>query len=82
MDKKKQIGILLGVVVVLFAATAVGIVIMSLQSHWSDADDPKPQVVLQEPKPAAVVAADDENLTNMTDEDEAFLRWMQENMAE
>jgi hypothetical protein len=82
MDKNKQIAILFGVVVVLFAATAVGIVIMSLQSHWSDSEGPKLQVARNEPKPVAVAAPEDENLTNMTDDDEAFLRWMQENMAE
>jgi len=82
MDKKKQIVMLFGVVVALLAATAVGIVIMSLQSHWSEAIDPKPQVQRQETKPAAEVKAEDDNLTNITDDDEEFLRWVYEKMVE
>ncbi|MBA7686444.1 hypothetical protein ES703_94891 [subsurface metagenome] len=82
MDKRKQIAILIGVVVSLLAATAVGIVIMSLRSHWSEAIDPKLQVQRQETKPAAEVKAEDENLTNITEEDEEFLRWVYENTAE
>ena len=82
MDKKKQIGILFVVVVVLLAATAVGIVIMSLQSYWFEAEGPKPKVEVKESKPATGVTAEDENLTNINDENEAFLWWLYENTAE
>lgn len=82
MDKKKQIGILFGVVVVLFATIAVGIVIMGLQSHWFEAEDLEPQVERNESKPGAMITAEDEKPTNITNDDEAFLRWMYENTAE
>ena len=82
MDKKSQIGILIGVVVLVFAALAVGVGIRRFLSQRSEAKDPKPQVQRQETKPAAVVAPEDEKLTDITDEDEEFLRWAYEKMAE
>lgn len=82
MDKKSQIGILIGVVVLVFGALAVGVSIRRFLSQRSEAKDPKPQVQRQESEPAAVVAAEDEKLTDITDEDEEFLRWVHEKMAE
>ena len=82
MDKKKQIGILIGVVVLVFGALAVGVGIRRFLSQRSEAKAPKPQVQRQETKPAAVVAPEDEKLTDITDEDEEFLRWAYEKMAE
>ena len=82
MDKKKQIGMLIGVVVLVFAALAVGVGIRRFLSRRSEVRAPKPQVQRQESEPAAVVAAEDEKLTDITDEDEKFLRWVHEKMAE
>ena len=82
MDKKKQIGMLIGVVVLVFGALAVGVGIKRFLSQRSEVKAPKPQVQRQETKPAAVVAPEDEKLTDITDEDEEFLRWVREKMAE
>jgi len=81
MDKKKQIGMLIGVFVVLLGALAAGVGIRRFLSQRSEAKDPKPQVQRHESEPAAVVAPEDEKLTDITDEDEEFLRWVYEKMA-
>jgi len=82
MDKKSQIGILIGVVVVLLSVLAAGVGIKRFLSQRSEARAPKPQVQRQETKPAAVVAPEEEKQTDITDEDEEFLRWAYEKMAE
>lgn len=82
MDKKKQIGMLIGVFVVLLGALAAGVGIRRFLSQRSEAKAPKPQVQRRESEPAAVVAPEDEKLTDITDEDEEFLRWVNEKMAE
>jgi len=82
MDKKSQIAILIGVVVVVFAALAVGVGIRRFLSQRSEAKDPKTQAQRQETKPAAVVAPKDEKQTDITDEEEEFLRWAYEKMSE
>ncbi len=82
MDKKSQIAILIGVVVVVFAALAVGVGIKRFLSQRSEDHDAELQVQHQETKPAAVVAPEDEKLTDITDEEEEFLRWVHEKMTE
>jgi len=82
MDKKSQIAILIGVVVLVLGALAVGVGIKRFLSQRSEAIDLKPQVEGNESKPAAEVKAEDEKQTDITEEDEEFLRWVYETMAE
>jgi hypothetical protein len=82
MDKKSQIAILIGVVVIVFAALAVGVGVKRILSRRSEATDPKLQVQRQETKAAVEVAPEDQKPTDISEEDEEFLRWVYEKMAE
>lgn len=75
MYKKHQLGTLISVVVVLLAALAVGVGIRKIRLNQAE---PKPQVERRESGAAAVGVTKAAKPTNLTEQDEDFLRWMDE----
>ena len=75
---KTKTGILVAVVVLLFAALAVGIGIKLFQPQRVEVE---PQVEKQQAKPAQTRPQEDGNLSEMTPEDEEFLLWLDEEIA-
>jgi hypothetical protein len=72
---KSRFGILIAVVVLLFAALAVGIGIKMFQP---DRVEVEPQVEKQQSKPAETRPQEEGNRSEMTEEDEEFLLWLDE----
>lgn len=72
---KSKLGILGVVVVLLFAALAVGIGIKLHQPHRAEFDS---QVKQQQTKPAQTRPQEETKLSEMTPEDEEFLQWLDE----
>ncbi|MHC4642683.1 MAG: hypothetical protein ACYS32_13640 [Planctomycetota bacterium] len=70
---KSKAGILIAVVVLLFAALAVGIGIKLSQPQR---DEVEPQVEKQETKPVETRPQEESNQSEMTAEDEEFLMWL------
>jgi hypothetical protein len=71
-------GILIAVVVLLFAALAVGIGIKMFQPHLVEVE---PQLEKQQTKPAETRPQEEDNRSEMTQEDEEFLLWLDEEIA-
>ncbi len=80
MEKKSQVGTLIGMVVVLLAALAVGVGIRKVRLQQSPSQSPAP-VQRRESEPAAVRAKEDAKPTDMTEQDEEFLQWLSEEAA-
>jgi hypothetical protein len=72
---KSRIGILVAVVVLLFAALAVGVGIKMSQPHRAEFE---PQVEQQETTPAKTRSQEESKLSEMTAEDEEFVQWLDE----
>jgi hypothetical protein len=72
---KSRPGILVAVVVLLFAALAVGIGIKLSQPHRAEFES---QVEQQQTKPAETRPQEENNRSEMTPEDEEFLQWLDE----
>jgi len=72
---KSKPGILVAVVVLLFAALAVGIGIKLYQPHRAEVES---QVEKQQTKPAETRPQEEINRSEMTEEDEEFLLWLDE----
>lgn len=72
---KSKLGILGAVVVLLFAALAVGIGIKLYQPHRAEFES---QVEQQQTKPAETRPQEEIKLSEMTPEDEEFLQWLDE----
>lgn len=72
---KSRIGILVAVVVLLFAALAVGVGIKMSQPHRGEFES---QVEQQETTPAKTRSQEEINLSVMTAEDEEFVQWLDE----
>ena len=72
---KSKIGILVAVVVLLFTALAVGIGIKMSQPHLAEFE---PQVEQAQRKPAKTRPQEEIKLSVMTQEDEEFVQWLDE----
>ncbi|MHC4084866.1 MAG: hypothetical protein ACYSWZ_12705 [Planctomycetota bacterium] len=72
---KSSLGILVAIVVLLFAALAVGIGIKRFQPQRVEVE---PQVEEQETRPAETRLQEEIKLSKMTPEDEEFLQWLDE----
>jgi len=70
---KSKLGILVAVVVMLFAALAVGIGIKLYQPQRAEME---PQIEQQQTKPAQARPQEEGNRSEMTPEDEEFLLWL------
>ena len=72
---KSRLGILVAIVVLLFAALAVGIGIKQFQPQRIEVE---PQIEEQETRPAETHPQEETKLSKMTPEDEEFLQWLDE----
>jgi hypothetical protein len=78
MDKRSQIGILIGAVALLGAAFAVGVGIRMLRLRGAQ---PPSQPDSPPPKPVTVRATEDQEPPDLTAQDDEFLQWLEEQMT-
>jgi hypothetical protein len=76
---KSRLGILCAVVVLLFAALAVG---LGIKLSRPDRADSEPRVEQQQIKPKETRPQEESKPSKLTAEDEEFLQWLQEKMQE
>ena len=72
---KSRLGILVAVVVLLFAALAVGVGIKRTQLHRTEIES---QIEQQQTEPVETRPQEESKLSKMTPEDEEFLQWLDE----
>jgi hypothetical protein len=78
MKKTSQVGTLIGMVVVLLAALAVGVGIRKVRLQQSPSQSPAQR---RQSEPTAVRATEDAKPADMTEQDEEFLQWLSEETA-